>query len=266
MIFLIALLAQLVVSQPNPYQVVVTMGTPTASAVPTATPTPASATDDANAVDNLNIPTSAELATFAASNPVPEVSNGANYWPKVNGQFPDRSTRAILAWGAAKWNFSLPLVEAIADVESGWLEGAHGDLEHDSSLPGFATCACPNGGSWGIMQVAKCGKVDLPSTCSAEGWDQTYPLSATSTAFNVDFKLAYMRACMDGNIAYLKSDTPTAGHLAYAAAVAQPTSNDLLYGCVGQWSSGGWWDADAIKYVNQVQAAMTSLPWLRPGF
>ena len=76
MLSLLALLAGLVVSQPNPYQVVVTMQTPTASATASATmvatPTPAPTTivdplRPQNAAANAYLPNPAELALFTAT-------------------------------------------------------------------------------------------------------------------------------------------------------------------------------------------------------
>ena len=64
-------------------------------------------------------------------------------------------------------------------------------------------------------------------------------MALQSTAFNVDFKLAYQRACVNGYINYLGALTPQGGHHRYPS----PDANEQLWGCVGNWYSGGWYDA-----------------------
>jgi hypothetical protein len=39
-----------------------------------------------------------------------------------------------------------------------------------------------------------------------------------------------------------------------------------LWGCIGFWYSGGWYDAGAKNYINQVQNRYATKPWLEPGF
>ena len=73
------------------------------------------------------------------------------------------------------------------------------------------------------------------------------------TAFAADYKLAYQRACMDGSIAYLNQETPTAGYATYANA----TGDERLWGCVGDWFSGNWYDSAAVTYIQEVQGYLS---------
>ena len=190
----------------------------------------------ANALANNTMPTSSELATYQAAGALNSLSAAGNALVlQADGQFTG-TTDEILQWGAYKWGFDPDLVRAIAVNESGWDQSAQGDIG--------------NGTSWGILQIKQS---DYPAT---------YPMSEESTAFNVDFKLAYQQACVQGDIPYLTQRAPLDGHATYPS----PDPTEQLWGCVGDWYSGGWYDQGAIDYVNQVQSILAQKPWLAPGF
>jgi hypothetical protein len=190
----------------------------------------------ANAVANNTMPTSSEVEAYQAAGGLDSLTASGNTLVlKADGQFTG-TTDEILQWGAYKWGFDPNLVRAIAVNESGWEQSSEGDIG--------------NGTSWGILQIKQS---DFPAT---------YPMSEESTAFNVDFKLAYQQACVQGDIPYLSERTPLDGHSAYPS----PDANEQLWGCVGDWYSGGWYDQSAIDYINQIQAILTQKPWLAPGF
>jgi len=190
----------------------------------------------ANAEANNTMPTSSELADYQSSGALDSLTAAGNALIlQADGQFTG-TTDEILQWGAYKWGFDPNVVRAIAVNESDWEQGAEGDIG--------------NGTSWGILQIKQS---DFPAT---------YPMSSESTAFNVDFKLAYQRACVQGDIPYLSERVPLDGHNAYPSADA----SEQLWGCVGSWYSGGWYDQDAIDYIGQVQAILAQQPWLAPGF
>jgi hypothetical protein len=124
-----------------------------------------------------------------------------------------------------------------------------------------------NGVSLGILQVKSS---NYPGTCSPvslNGGDLSFVtdalcISYNSTAFAADYKLAYQRACMDGSISYLNQDTPTRGYPTYADA----TGAARLWGCIGDWYSGDWYDSGAISYIQAVEHNLSTKPWLKPGF
>ncbi len=163
------------------------------------------------------------------------------------------STDALISYFAAKWDFDPDVVRAQAVDESNWHQSAHGDLQHVSTQE-------PNGGSWGILQIAAGAK---------QGWPGSFPLSHLSTALNLDCCLAHLRAVRDGrgplylNDADRNAAAIASGNLPY---VKTTDSDDLLWGAIGYWYSGGWWDAAAIGYVHKVQAILAAKPWLKPGF
>ena len=40
----------------------------------------------------------------------------------------------------------------------------------------------------------------------------------------------------------------------------------MLWGCVDQWYTGGWWDGTDDAYINETKSEMANKPWLLPGF
>jgi hypothetical protein len=87
-------------------------------------------------------------------------------------------------------------------------------------------------------------------------------LSYNSTAFAVDYRLAHLRACMNKSIGYLFNHDPVSGHSRYADAIG----DELLWGCVGTWYSGYFWDAGSLAYIERIQRFYVERPWLDAGF
>lgn len=167
-------------------------------------------------------------------------------YDRVDGNFTG-TTDEILQWGACKWGFDEDLVRAIAADETWWHQSGHGDLTSNTSL-------CPSGAIWtgsecalsyGIMQV------------KSSDYAGTFPDSHTSTAFDIDYKLAYQRACFEGKVSYLTQRSSN-----------YPNGNqdNMLWGCVDQWNTGTWWNGSDDSYLTEVKGEMSSKPWLKPGF
>ncbi len=97
---------------------------------------------------------------------------------RVDGQFTG-TTDEILQWGACKWGIDVDVVRAIATTESWW---NHRDTKGDA------------GHSVGLMQV-KCAYEGDPHR-------RAWPHCLTSTAFNVDYGLAYVRNAFEGNFGF----------------------------------------------------------------
>lgn len=169
---------------------------------------------------NNTVPNYSDLATMRGSSS--KINVPQSYLNRVDGNFTG-TTDEIIQWASCKWGFDENLVRAIAANESGWHENAVGD----------------HGVTFGIAQV------------KSTDYTGTYPMSAKSTAFNLDFKLAYQRACFEGNIAYLKQRSSN---------YPNSNENNMLWGCVGQWFSGGWY-TNISNYVSQVQHDMQSEVW-----
>jgi hypothetical protein len=74
----------------------------------------------------------------------------------------------------------------------------------------------------------------------------TFPFSAQSTAFAMDYEAAYLRGCMEGWVSWLGS-------------------NDI-WGCVGSWFSGDWHSPEADGYISRVQTELSNHTWLTSAF
>jgi hypothetical protein len=182
-----------------------------------------------NYTPNHTKPTASQLSTYRSQSNLSFLSSNGNALIKnVDGQFTG-TTDEVLQWGAYKWGFDPNLVRAIAANESWWNQNL-------------------TGASYGILQI------------QLSSFRSTYPMSLQSTAFNADFKLAYQRACMDGDIPYLSQRIPQGGHHTYPS----PNYTEQLWGCVGDWYSGSWYDWGAITYIGQVQKLLSERPWLWP--
>jgi hypothetical protein len=193
---------------------------------------------------------------------VPWNTSGDNYFTLaghersfVTGQYTG-TTDQILQWGACKWGFDANLLRAVATVESYWRQNTLGDV-----------CGPVGEASYGLTQVMN---RDCSGTLVHGGWRDTQ----TDTALSVDFAAQHDRACLDGAYDGWLYDGGTvsqdiANHQSYADPI--PLTGDhgqdyVLWGCIGNWFSGGWWDSGAQSYIATVQNYYTSKPWLQPGF
>jgi O-antigen ligase len=206
-----------------------------------------------NDAANHTVPTVAQLAGFHLAPIKGEFAPVADF-ARVDGSFTG-TTDQILRWGACKWGVDEDVVRAEAVAESHWRQDNAGDRTSDLSLcpPGRGFPGAWNGStcmqSYGIMQM---------KFRSFGGW----PLSKDSTPFNVDFRLAYQRLCMNGDINYLARQAPAADYPRYPLG----STDQMLWGCMGDWFSGSWTDPGALKYIAEVKEDLAQRPWTRPGF
>ena len=140
---------------------------------------------------------------------------------RVDGDFTG-TTDEIIQWASCKWGFDEDLTRAQAYIESGWVQATLGDAGH----------------SVGLLQV-KAARDGTPHR-------YTWPHSRTSTAFNVDYALAWRRACYEGHFAEV-------GWL-------PPESRGDLTGCLGLWYSGTW-GTGHDEYLESIARALHERPW-----
>jgi hypothetical protein len=197
-----------------------------------------------NAGDNATVPNSGQLAGFYA--------NPANFLQpsdiaQVDGQYTG-STDMILRWAACKWGIDENIVRAQAWGESSGYQTTANDWTTDGSL-------CPPGAAWNYSQCAQTyGILQIKWPYQQNTW----PMSWNSTAFNADYRFAIQRACMNGDIGYLAGDTPSPGYPSYPNG----TSDQMLWGCIGEWYSGGWYDSGALNYISWIKTQLSEQQWL----
>ncbi len=169
-------------------------------------PRPANAAANAAVPQGMTLPSWGDMAPMASE----------RLLPRVDGAFTG-TTDEIIQWAACKWGFDVDTVRAVASMESAWQQSLVGD----------------GGESFGLLQVKRTAHPG------------TYPWSERSTAFNVDYALAWRRACYEGDFVWIDADT----------------SGDE-WGCIGLWYSGRWNDPDALDYIARVRQRLKDRVWL----
>jgi hypothetical protein len=157
----------------------------------------------------------------------------------VTGRFTG-TTDQIFIWAGCKWGIDTDLLRAVAQQESSWRQDTVGD----------------RGQSFGIMQV-KDHYAD-----GAPAWGG-YPDTLASTALNVDFYAAYLRSCLDGD--FFDGSPWLYDGDSMADVVAEHGAEFALWGCVGSWFSGYWYDKLARPYIAKVKEHLRARSWPRPG-
>jgi hypothetical protein len=259
------------VSSPTPTPTLTSTADPTASATSTADPT-GTATSTADPTATATADPTGKFTTLPPGSALPsesacaarvrpssweprpdnEAANHTNvyaqghrltgsylaqygYESRVTGNF-SGTTDEIIQWAACKWGFDEDTVRAQAVQESSWHQSQLGDC-NVTTQPQTHGCS-----SVGILQVKG---ADIPPTHPG-----TWPYASQSTAFNLDYTLAVRRACFEGKETWL-------GNGYHAGDI---------WGCLGRWYSGRWYDQGAVNYIQSVQALYTNKVWLRPGF
>ncbi|HEU0002903.1 MAG TPA: hypothetical protein VFQ36_18475 [Ktedonobacteraceae bacterium] len=165
---------------------------------------------------------------------------------QITGNFTG-TTNEILQWVACKWGIDENIVRAEAVVESGWHQSQTGDYTTDQRL-------CPPGTWDGNGCYQSYGLLQLKYYYFQSAW----PMSRYDSAFNVEYVYGIIRTCYEGWTTYLNARTPLPGYARYHAGD--------IWGCLGRWYSGGWYDEGAIQYIQKVKAALADKAWLEAGF
>jgi soluble lytic murein transglycosylase-like protein len=172
-----------------------------------------------NRAENGRTPSKRTLRRFRRSSQLPRA-----YKRRVTGEYRG-TTDEIIQWAAYKWGFSPDVLRAVAAIESRWKMGVVGD----------------DGQSFGIMQVKR-----GPHCC--------FPATRRSTAFNLDYYAAYLRAVYDGRMRWLNS-----------VERGERYRRGDLWGSVGAWYSGRWHYGTG-DYIRRVKDTIRQRVWRRSGF
>ena len=206
-----------------------------------------------NASYNRNVPTRSALERHKFYSRT--LYNGeapTSDFATVDGNFVG-TTDMIIRWSACKWGIDEDVLRAQAVEESDWVQSLAGDRRTDES-----SCNRPFWNGWDAGRCYQSYGLFQVKVYDYNAW----PEASTSTAFNADFHGAYTRSCLNGDIGYLINRTnPETGNT-YPAG----SNDELLWGCIGDWFSGSWYDSDAESYISKVKKILAAKPWLRPSF
>lgn len=180
---------------------------------------------------------------YLANHRVPDPAPSLALWPgfdeqarplleRITGRA-EGTTDELLQWASCKWGFPDDLVRALVMVESTWEQAYVGDYTQDPRrcAPGWSV-PCPT--SFGLTQLKW---YYMPGS---------YPWSRASSAFNLDYALARLRACFEGHVTFFAGD--------YRAGD--------VWGCVGAHYAGDWKSDAGYAYTGRVREAMDSRSWL----
>jgi hypothetical protein len=201
----------------------------------------------ANAAANARRPTGAQLAGVAPWNASVGLDDRADaFRERVTGGF-SGTTDEILQWVACVWGVPADIVRAEAVVESYWHQSQQGDqtAEQQYCPPGTWNGSGCNQ-SWGILQI------------KYRYFGGTWPMSRDDTAFSAEYVYGELRTCYEGWTTYLNDRQPLPSYPRYHAGD--------LWGCIGRWFSGSWYDQGAVDYIAKVKAALAQRTWRGAGF
>jgi autotransporter family porin len=200
-----------------------------------------------NQAANARVPTSAQIAALSPWDASIGLDPRADQLrQQITGQFTG-TTDEILQWVACKWGVPVDVVRAEAVIESYWRQDQMGDQTSTQS-------ACPPGTWNGSSCFQSYGILQIMYQYNVSAW----PMSRDDTAFSAEYVYGMIRACYNGWTTYLSTDTPQPGYPQYHAGD--------LWGCLGRWFSGGWYDQGAIDYIARVKAVYEQQVWRTPGF
>ena len=200
-----------------------------------------------NTTANQHVPTQTQISLLVPWNEAIGVDPRANnLLLQINGNFTG-TTDEIIQWATCKWGIDENIILAEAVVESYWHQNFQGDYITDKTY-------CPPGTWDGKGCYQSYGLLQLKYYYFQGSW----PMSRDDTAFSVEYVLGVIRTCFEGWTTYLNDRTPLPGYSHYHAGD--------IWGCLGRWYSGGWYDQGALNYIQKVKAALAAKAWLQAGF
>jgi len=200
-----------------------------------------------NYAANHRVPTAQQIAGMEAWNDSTGYDPRADALRKqIAGNYTG-TTDEILQWTACKWGIDPNIVRAEAVTESYWHQSQLGDLTTDQSV-------CPPGTWNGTNCYQSYSILQIKYIYNKGEW----PMSRDDTAYSAEYMYGVIRACYEGWTSYLSNSTPSPGYPGYHAGD--------IWGCVGRWFSGSWYDQGAIDYINTVKTNYANKDWLKAGF
>jgi len=203
-----------------------------------------------NTMANHQIPTATQIAHLqpwtSSSLSIKLDPKADSFRQQITGNFTG-TTDEILRWVACKWGIDEDIVRAEAVVESHWHQKQMGDYTTDQRL-------CPPGTWDGMGCYQSYGILQIKYFYNKSAW----PMSRDATAFNAEYTYGIIRYCYEGWATYLSERGHLPGYPAYQAGD--------IWGCIGRWYSGNWYDQSALDYSINVKNILINKPWLQTGF
>jgi autotransporter family porin len=164
--------------------------------------------------------------------------------PQIQGQFTGTTTE-MFSWAGCRWGIDEDTLRAVAVIESTWHQSVWGDRcgGGDSTI-----------GSFSVMQIKN-------KNCDGSLLWGGMPDVVQSTALAVDLYAARLRACFNGDFYEPGGSWLYNGQTVRQIAAAHGWPY-VLWGCVGSWYSGSWYDSGAVSYIHNVQLALAQRTWL----
>jgi len=180
------------------------------------------------------VPTAAQLRAFRAQSEMP-------YARYVTGRFRG-TTDEVIQWAARKWGFKPDLLRAVATVESWWRMSTLGD----------------DGDSFGLFQVRR------PYHCVEPVCEQF----RGDAALNADYYGGILRSYYDGRQTWLHTvaGDERSGDERSARGRGRRYRKRDLWGSIGAWFSGRWWNEPARRYVREVKRRLAERTWRSRDF
>jgi hypothetical protein len=167
--------------------------------------------------------------------------NWIKYRNHVTGNYTG-TTDQILRWAACKWGIDENIARADAVTENNWYQYDTGDV-----------CGPVGEASYGILQIKN-------KDCSGGVVHGGYPDSQNETALAADFWGAHVRACIDN--AFYDGGSWLYQGKTTAQWIALNGYDYVVWGCIGSWFSGNWYDSGAQSYITNVKSHLTNKDWL----
>ncbi len=200
-----------------------------------------------NETANHAIPTQQQIAQLAPwGDSIGATTKADQFRKQITGNFTG-TTGEILQWVACKWGVDENIVLAEAVIESDWHQNFLGDYTNDKKR-------CPPGQWDGSGCYQSYGVLQLTYTFFPTAW----PMSRNNTAFSAEYVYGVIRTCYEGWTSYLAERKPLPGYSTYRAGD--------LWGCLGMWFSGGWYDSGAINYIDKVKKELVNKNWQESHF
>lgn len=159
---------------------------------------------------------------------------------KAQGQFTGTTTEHF-SWAACRWGIDEDLLRAVAVQESHWSINDVGDV-----------CGPVGEASYGLTQIKN-------RHCDGTIDEGGYPDTIQSTALDVDYYGAKIRSCYDG--LFYDGGSWLYGGQTVGQIASVHGWDYVLWGCVGYWYSGSWYDTGAQTYISQVKAHLANRDW-----